>query len=136
MKVRSFTYSLLAETFINSGILNAARLLVYEDGLWMEDDRDRIGMRIRARDELLRAREEARKKKAEQDAEEARIERGYNDVMSGIGGLPSTLSVEERKARLVRLTADMEPKLRAAVRSRGEADIDERELVRMGRHDS
>ena len=129
-KVRSITYSQLAETFINSGNLNAARKLVDEDGLWMEDDRDRIGMRIRARDELLRAREEARKKKAEQDAEEARIERGYNDVMSGIGGLPSTLSVEERKARLVRLTADMEPKLRAAVRSRGEADIDERELVR------
>ena len=129
-KVRSITYSQLAETFINSGNLNAARKLVDEDGLWMEDDRDRIGMRIRARDELLRAREEARKKKEEQDAEEARIERGYNDVMSGIGGLPSTLSVEERKARLVRFTADMEPKLRAAVRSRGEADIDERELVR------
>ena len=61
-KVRSITYSQLAETFINSGNLNAARKLVDEDGLWMEDDRDRIGMRIRARDELLRAREEAETK--------------------------------------------------------------------------
>lgn len=93
-------------------------------------DANAYAVKIRGQADALRAKAEAQRKKAEQDAEEARIERGYNDVMSGINGLPSTLSVEERKAKLVQLTADMEPKLRAAVRKRGEADIDERELVR------
>lgn len=116
--------------FLASGRVGDARgaLAQYRDMLG--DRANAVKVRIDARADALQAKAEAQRKKAEQDAEEARIERGYNDVMSGINGLPSTLSVEERKAKLVQLTADMEPKLRAAVRKRGEADIDERELVR------
>ena len=124
----------VAETRVD-GYLAHNRIADARDAF--EESRDMLGdrantvkVRIDARAEALQARAEARRKKAEQDAEEARIESGYNDVMSGISELPSLLSAEERKAKLVQLTADMEPKLRAAVRKRGEADIDERELVR------
>ena len=124
----------VAETRVD-GYLAHNRIADARDAF--EESRDMLGdrantvkVRIDARAEALQARAEARRTKAEQDAEEARIESGYNDVMSGISELPSLLSAEERKAKLVQLTADMEPKLRAAVRKRGEADIDERELVR------
>ncbi len=124
----------VAETRVD-GYLAHNRIADARDAF--EESRDMLGdrantvkVRIDARADALQARAEAQRKKAEQDAEEARIESGYNDVMSGISELPSLLSAEERKAKLVQLTADMEPKLRAAVRKRGEADIDERELVR------
>lgn len=88
-KVRSITYSQLAETFINSGNLNAARKLVDEDGLWMADDRDRIGMRIRARDELLRAREEAEAKSAEQRETRKAVRSAVRDILKDSDGFPS-----------------------------------------------
>lgn len=87
-------------------------------------------LKIQSRQDALAARAEARRKKAEAAAEEARIEQGYQDVMSGVSEFPSIWTADERMAKVVELTADMDPGVRAAVRKRARADIDERELVR------
>ncbi|MCH5278139.1 MAG: hypothetical protein J1E80_09980 [Desulfovibrionaceae bacterium] len=87
-------------------------------------------VRIQSKKDALEAKAEAQRKKAEAAADEARVEQGYQDVMSGVSEFPSTWSADERMAKVVELTADMEPDLRSAVRKRARADIDERELMR------
>ena len=130
-KVRSITYSQLAETFINSGNLNAARKLVDEDGLWMEDDRDRIGMRIRARDELLRAREEAEAKSAEQRETRKAVRSAVRDILKDSDGFPSL--EEQRDIALGRADALRDPALRQRARREIERELDWRMLRRDAR---
>ena len=130
-KVRSITYSQLAETFINSGNLNAARKLVDEDGLWMADDRDRIGMRIRARDELLRAREEAEAKSAEQRETRKAVRSAVRDILKDSDGFPSL--EEQRDIALGRADALRDPALRQRARREIERELDWRMLRRDAR---
>ena len=129
-KIQSGAYGRLADKYISEGNLSAARRLAGEEALWMDGEQSRLWAKITRQEDILRAQAEAQRQEEEREAEDAFIESSYQDVMSGINKLPVTLSVEERKAKLVQFTAGMEPKLRAVIRRRGEADIDERELVR------
>ena len=86
---------------------------------------------IRTRQEALQAKAEAAAKKREEAAEKAFVEGTSKEIMTQLDSFPQDWTVEQKEAKLVQLTADIEdPKRRKAVRSLVKADLDDKELVR------
>lgn len=88
-------------------------------------------VQIRNRADALQAKAEAAAKRREEEAEKAFVQGTSADIISQLDQFPADWTVEQKEAKLVELTADIEdPKLRKTVRSLVKADLDDKELVR------
>ena len=104
------------------------------EGAWSRMTADDVAWgknAIRTKQEALQAKAEAAAKKREEAAEKAFVEGTSKEIMTQLDSFPQDWTVEQKEAKLVQLTADIEdPKRRKAVRALVKADLDDKELVR------
>lgn len=104
------------------------------EGAWSRMTADDVAWgknAIRTKQEALQAKAEAAAKRRQEEAEKAFVQGTSASIISQLDQFPSDWTAEQKEAKLVQLTADIEdPKQRRAVRAQVKADLDDKELVR------
>lgn len=129
--VRKAAAQNIVEGYLANDDIAGARQALDENREFLGDKAAAAEISIRNRADALQAKAEAAAKRREEDAEKAFVQGTSADIISQLDQFPAGWTTEQKEAKLVQLTADIEdPKQRRAVRAQVKADLDDKELVR------
>ena len=115
-------------------LAEGGRVFCEEQTRMTADDMAKAEKKIRNHADALQAKADAAVKRRGEEAEKTFVQSASASVVSQLDQFPEDWTAEQKEAKLVQLTADIEdPKRRRAVCALVRADLNDRELVRKAR---